>query len=251
MRRAREPHRTARVQPDVRDICGCGAVRFRQGLPPTRDRAGHLRQLHERARHQPREAALRHRPDGQELPQRDQPAQLHVPLARVRADGDRVLLPRTRPRWSGTSSGGTRVTSGTSTSGCKSEKLRLRDQTADELAHYSKACADIEYLFPFSDEHQELEGVAHRGCYDLEQHSQAQRQGPDLLRRRPLATGRRQVQRRQESRQGSQEQGPLPLPADGDRALGRRRPRRAGVPVRGLHGGRSPRTTRAAWNRAR
>jgi len=54
--------------------------------------------------------------------------------------------------------------------GLKSEKLRLREQTEDELAHYSKVCADIEYLFPFSDEFQELEGVAHRGCYDLEQH---------------------------------------------------------------------------------
>ena len=54
--------------------------------------------------------------------------------------------------------------------GLQSQKLRLRDQTADELAHYSKACADIEYLFPFADEHQELEGVAHRGCYDLAQH---------------------------------------------------------------------------------
>ncbi|MBU0617104.1 MAG: glycine--tRNA ligase, partial [Planctomycetes bacterium] len=51
--------------------------------------------------------------------------------------------------------------------GLKSEKLRLRDQTEDELAHYSKVCADIEYLFPFSDEFQELEGVAHRGNYDL------------------------------------------------------------------------------------
>ena len=62
--------------------------------------------------------------------------------------------------------------------GLKSEKLRLRDQTADELAHYSKACADIEYLFPFSDEHQELEGVAHRGNYDLTQHQE--HSGKDL-----------------------------------------------------------------------
>ncbi|RMF74062.1 MAG: glycine--tRNA ligase, partial [Planctomycetota bacterium] len=62
--------------------------------------------------------------------------------------------------------------------GLQSEKLRLRDQTDDELAHYSKACADIEYLFPFSDEHQELEGVAHRGCYDLTQH--AEHSGKDL-----------------------------------------------------------------------
>lgn len=62
--------------------------------------------------------------------------------------------------------------------GLQSAKLRLRDQTDDELAHYSKACADIEYLFPFSDEPQELEGVAHRGCYDLEQHQK--HSGKDL-----------------------------------------------------------------------
>ncbi len=54
--------------------------------------------------------------------------------------------------------------------GIKSDKLRPREQDSDELAHYSKACTDIEYLFPFSDEPQELEGVAHRGCYDLTQH---------------------------------------------------------------------------------
>ncbi|MBL8880547.1 MAG: glycine--tRNA ligase [Phycisphaerales bacterium] len=62
--------------------------------------------------------------------------------------------------------------------GLKSEKLRLRDQTKEELAHYSRACADIEYLFPFSDEHQELEGCAHRGCFDLTQHMQ--HSGADL-----------------------------------------------------------------------
>src|SRR3990172_6813152 len=34
------------------------------------------------------------------------------------------------------------------------------------------ACTDIESLFPFADEPQELEGVAHRGCFDLTQHQQ-------------------------------------------------------------------------------
>ena len=62
--------------------------------------------------------------------------------------------------------------------GLKSEKLRLRDQGPEELAHYSKACADIEYMFPFSDEPQELEGVAHRGNYDLTQHAKCS--GKDL-----------------------------------------------------------------------
>ena len=50
--------------------------------------------------------------------------------------------------------------------GIKSDKLRPRQQGKEELAHYSKACTDIEYLFPFSDEPQELEGVAHRGSFD-------------------------------------------------------------------------------------
>src|ERR1043166_3233021 len=56
------------------------------------------------------------------------------------------------------------------TLGLASDKLRPRNQTDKELAHYSKACTDIEYMFPFADEPQELEGVAHRGCFDLTQH---------------------------------------------------------------------------------
>ena len=44
------------------------------------------------------EAAVRHRPGRQELPQRDHPGQLHLPHPRVRADGDGVLrAARRRP----------------------------------------------------------------------------------------------------------------------------------------------------------
>ena len=53
--------------------------------------------------------------------------------------------------------------------GVNSERLRLRAHAEDELAHYSKACSDVEYLFPFG--WSELEGIACRGCFDLEQHS--------------------------------------------------------------------------------
>jgi glycyl-tRNA synthetase len=62
--------------------------------------------------------------------------------------------------------------------GIRSDRLRPREQTKDELAHYSIGTTDIEYLFPFADEPQELEGVAHRGDYDLGQH--AQHSGKDL-----------------------------------------------------------------------
>ncbi len=56
--------------------------------------------------------------------------------------------------------------------GLKSEKLRLRDHDAAELSHYSCGTADVEYAFPFLQEGDfgELEGVAHRGDFDLRSH---------------------------------------------------------------------------------
>jgi len=65
-----------------------------------------------------------------------------------------------------------------STLGIKSDNLRPREQGKEELAHYSVGTTDIEYLFPFSDEPQELEGVAHRGDFDLSAH--AKHSGKDL-----------------------------------------------------------------------
>ena len=62
--------------------------------------------------------------------------------------------------------------------GIQSERLRPREQDEDERAHYAVGCTDIEYLFPFSEEPQELEGVAHRGDYDLKAH--AKHSGKDL-----------------------------------------------------------------------
>ena len=55
--------------------------------------------------------------------------------------------------------------------GLKKENLRKRPHTKDELAHYARACTDIEYKFPFG--WSELEGVANRGDFDLKQHSKA------------------------------------------------------------------------------
>jgi glycyl-tRNA synthetase len=65
-----------------------------------------------------------------------------------------------------------------STLGIKSDNLKPREQGKDELAHYSIGTTDIEYMFPFSDEPQELEGVAHRGDFDLTAH--AKHSGKDL-----------------------------------------------------------------------
>jgi glycyl-tRNA synthetase len=56
--------------------------------------------------------------------------------------------------------------------GLAGERLRLREHTPDELSHYSVGTADIEYAFPFlaAGEFGELEGVAHRGDFDLRSH---------------------------------------------------------------------------------
>jgi glycyl-tRNA synthetase len=62
--------------------------------------------------------------------------------------------------------------------GIKSEKLKPREQGKEELAHYSVGTTDIEYFFPFAEEPQELEGVAHRGDFDLTAH--AKHSGKDL-----------------------------------------------------------------------
>lgn len=55
--------------------------------------------------------------------------------------------------------------------GLAEERLTRRDQTIDELAHYAKACVDIEYRFPGSLGFAELEGIANRTDYDLCMHS--------------------------------------------------------------------------------
>ncbi|MGZ8496574.1 MAG: glycine--tRNA ligase, partial [Candidatus Binatia bacterium] len=54
--------------------------------------------------------------------------------------------------------------------GIRKENLRLREHEKDELAHYAKRTADIEYLFPMG--WSELEGVANRTDFDLKQHAQ-------------------------------------------------------------------------------
>jgi glycyl-tRNA synthetase len=50
----------------------------------------------------------------------------------------------------------------------KSENLRLREHTPEELAFYSVGTSDVEYKYPWG--WGELEGIAHRGDYDLTQH---------------------------------------------------------------------------------
>ncbi len=52
--------------------------------------------------------------------------------------------------------------------GLKNEHLRFHDH--DKLAHYAKAACDIQYLFPMG--WQELNGIHHRGTWDLTRHQE-------------------------------------------------------------------------------
>ena len=56
--------------------------------------------------------------------------------------------------------------------GLSNKRLQLREHAKDELSHYSVGTADIEYAFPFlpEGEYGELEGIAHRGDFDLRSH---------------------------------------------------------------------------------
>lgn len=49
------------------------------------------------------------------------------------------------------------------------ENLMFKPHGEKDLAHYSLCCTDVEYNFPFG--WKELEGIAHRGDYDLKAHS--------------------------------------------------------------------------------
>jgi glycyl-tRNA synthetase len=54
--------------------------------------------------------------------------------------------------------------------GVRESHLRVRPHEQEELAHYSSATSDIEYLFPIG--WSEIEGIANRGAFDLTQHTE-------------------------------------------------------------------------------
>ncbi len=52
--------------------------------------------------------------------------------------------------------------------GITADRIRLYEQSPQERSHYSQGTSDIEYHFSFG--WKELEGIAHRGDFDLTQH---------------------------------------------------------------------------------
>ena len=146
-------------------------------VPAARDRAGHLRQLQERADDDAQEAAVRHRADRQVVPQRDH----------ARATSSSAPASSSRWRWSSSSRPKTAqqwyeywcqraVPLVPATSASPRSMLRLRPHDPDELSHYSVGTADVEFDYPWG--WGELEGIANRTDYDLTQH--AKFSGEDL-----------------------------------------------------------------------
>jgi glycyl-tRNA synthetase len=56
--------------------------------------------------------------------------------------------------------------------GLAPDRLQFHKQTQEELAHYARAAVDIQFDFGGSLGFQEIEGVHHRGDYDLGRHQQ-------------------------------------------------------------------------------
>ena len=62
--------------------------------------------------------------------------------------------------------------------GINKENIKLVEIPKEDIAHYSAATSEVHYRYPFSDEYQELEGIAARTDYDLTNHINAS--GQDL-----------------------------------------------------------------------
>ena len=139
------------------------------GLPAAGDGAGHLPRLQADAPVRAQEAAVRHRPGRQVVPQRDHARQLHLPHARVRADGDGVLRP------AGPGAAVVRVLVRGAAGLVHAARHRAR-APAPAPARRRGALALLERHQPTSSTctrsaWSELEGVANRGNFDLTQHA--------------------------------------------------------------------------------
>ena len=170
LRQQRHVHRAAQLQPDDEDEIGPMERLRHPRLPAARDRSRHLRQLQEHLSNRAQEAAFRHRADRQIVSQRDHPGQLHLSRTRVRTGRTRVpSFPTTATTWRPSRSGSLRRKHWyarlrhRAPSGCASTSSKQ-----PERPHYAKAGTDVEYLFPWG--WGELESIAHRGTYDLDEH---------------------------------------------------------------------------------
>ena len=182
------------------------------------------------------------------------PRNFTFPLARVRADGNRVLLPSRSNRPTGINYWRDRRYNWYIDLGLAGDRLRLRDHDKDELSHYSCGTADIEYAFPFlpPGEFGELEGIAHRGDFDLRSHMEGKlvREGDTLVVEKD-AEGKPQHRGSGKDLTYRDDITNERFIAARDRAVGRRRPGTLAFLCEAYHEdeapGRKRQAARAAW----
>ena len=188
------------------------------------------------------QGAVRHRADRQVVPQRDQPAQLHLPLARVRADGDRVLLQARQRRQVVRVLGRAAQEvvprrSASSRTSCASASTRRRSSrttrrpppTWSTCSRSAGASSRASPTAPTTICAQHQIGMRSVGKWKGEELQDFQLVDEDPEWR---SQGQAQLLRRR---------GEAALHPVRDRAVGRRRPRDAGVPVRRVRRGRGGR----------
>ena len=229
---ARHADAAARVQPDVQDDRRRAGRRGGRGVPAARDGAGHLRQLQERAStaracKMPFGIAQVGKSFRNEITPRNftfrsrEFEQMEIEFfCHPKAVAGVVSVLARSP-----------LSSGISTWAWPANGCGCASMSTEELSHYSCGTADIEYAFPFlpPGEFGELEGIAHRGDFDLRSHMEGK------LVKQGRAAGRRDWSRTASRRhKGSGKDLTLLRRADAassyiaarDRAVGRGRPRR-------------------------
>ena len=205
------------VQPHVQDPRRPGRGGRRRRLPAARDGPGHVRQLRQRAADDPQEAAVRHRPGGQDASATRSRRRTSIFRTREfeQMEMEFFVPPAEAPQWF--EYWRDERLRWYSTSASPHDLLRLRPHEADELSHYSAGTSDVEFLFPWGWD--ELEGIANRTDYDLTQHAKRVGRAARVLR-----PGHRRA-----------------LRALRHRAGGRRHPDHDGLPARRLRRGRGRR----------
>jgi glycyl-tRNA synthetase len=150
-----------------RTTMGALEGRGERGLPAARDGAGDLRELPQRAAVDAAEGPVRDRADRQGVPQRDHAGnfifrtrefeQMEMQFF-VDPNGDHMqwfeYWKAERMKWH-------------HELGLRDERLHFHQHGEGELAHYARAAFDIEFDFGGTLGFQEIEGVHHRGDFDL------------------------------------------------------------------------------------
>ena len=149
LRQTGHVHRTSAVQPDVQDACRPDRGRRRRRLPASRDGAGHVRQLQQRAQLDAAQATVRHRPGAARVFRNEITPQNWIFRTREfeQMEMEYFVPPADSPKWY--EYWCAERMNWYLELGVPADLLRLRAHDADELSHYSVGTSDVEFRFPW------------------------------------------------------------------------------------------------------